>query len=172
MAKPSTKTTGLAPGIYLALTAAQLKALRGIKGDRVRRDHVASLARMKACDKLDVGDTWFFFKYLGGIDIAIGKGLHKGQMTRIEWLDPAKLAAATSKLGALDLKKAFFAIDEAKFRYSNVAFWVAEQWEKEGRKTVLDNHVFGRVKIAVGKLVPFVAAAAAGGKHVLFTTSY
>ena len=172
MPGPSTNTTGLAPGRYLALTTAQLKGLRATKGDPARRDHTRQLAASGGCDALDVGDAWFFLNWLGGADVACGRALHKGQMTRIELLDPAKLAAALVKLGALDLKAAFFAIDEQAFRYSNVAFWVAEQWQKEGRKTVLDDHVFARVEHALGSLAPFVAKATASDKDVLFMTSF
>lgn len=173
MAKsPSTKTTGMADGRYLALTTTQLKALRAMKGDRARRDHVADLVKTRGCDVLEMGDAWWFVVWLSGNDLKLGKGLHKGQTTRIEWLEPAKVAACMAKLAKLDLKKAFFAIDEAKFEYSSVQFWVKRAWQEEGRTTVLDDHVFGRVKKAASKLASFVEAAAEDDKHLVFNVTY
>ena len=160
--------TGLAAGTYLALTPVQLKALRACKGDRARRDHVAKLA----CDRLDAGDGWWFLMWIAGRELQLGKSLHRGQMHRIELLDLDKAAAALAALATKDLRAAFFAIDEAKFRYRCVAFWVAEQWEREGRKTVLDDAVFATVKSAFERLVPFVDAAIPGKRALIFTTSY
>lgn len=160
--------TGLAAGSYLALTAAQLKTLRACKGDRARRDHVAMLR----CERLDVEDAWWFLKTVGGDALELGKSLHRGQMHRIELLDLGQLSTAVAVLGKLDLRAAFFAIDEDKFRYSNVAFWVADQWKREGRTTVLDKKTFAVVRRGLTALTPFVAAATAAQHSVLFTTSY
>jgi hypothetical protein len=161
-------TTGLSSGRYLALTDAELKSLRGTKGDRLRREWVE---KTKATS-LDVGDVWLLYKHVAGMDIAFGKSLHKGQMHRIEWLDAAKLTAALAQITSGDVRAAFFAIDEEKFNYSNVAFWVKDQWKREGRTTVLDDHVFGRYQAGLVKLKPFVEAALAAKRHLVFSTSY
>ena len=160
--------SGLAAGTYLALEPGQLKALRACKGDRARREHVAALK----CERLDVGDAWWFLRTLGGRALDAGKSLHKGQMHRIELLDRTLLATALAALRSLDLRLAFFAIDEAKFRYSSVAFWVAEQWQREGRRTVLDDAVFASVERGFAALGPFLDSAIAGQRDVLFTVSY
>jgi len=156
--------TGLAEGRYLALTPAELKALRACKGDRARREHIAA----SGAPRLDVGDAWFFLRYLGGDEVALGKRLHRGQMHRIELLDREKVAAALATL--VELRAAFFAIDETKFRYKHVAFWVAEQWQREGRTTLLDETVFARVAAARDALVRFLADTA--GRELVFTASY
>jgi hypothetical protein len=150
------------------LSDAELKALRGTKGDTKRRTWIA---QAKA-ESLSVGDVWLLYKHVAGADIALGKRLHTGQMHRIEWLDPAKLTAAVQRITARDLKKTFFAIDEAAFTYSSVAFWVTNQWKAEGRTTVLDDHVFRRYEKGLAKLKPFVEHALGAKKHVIFTTSY
>lgn len=93
-------------------------------------------------------------------------------MTRIELLDADKVSAGIAALAKLDLKKAFFAIDEAKFRYSNVAFWVTEQWEKEGRKTVLDAAICKSLVGAFARFEPFVQAAIAEKRSLVFTATF
>jgi hypothetical protein len=164
--------SGLAAGTYLALTPAQLKILRGAKGDRARRDHVGGLISRKTATMLAVADAWWFLKWLGGADITYGKRLHKGQMTRIELLDADKVTAAVASLAKLDLKKAFFAIDEAKFRYSSVAFWVEDKWKQEGRKTVLDAAICKNVMGAFARLEPFVQSAVDDERSLVFTTTF
>ena len=160
--------TGLAAGTYFALAPPQLKALRACKGDRARRDylrdHGASL------EPLDVGDAWWFIRFLG-CECARGKSLHRGQMHRIEWLDAIALSSALADLAGRDLRARFFAIDEAKFRYSNVAFWVADGWKRDGRTTVLDDEVFAGVERGVAELSAWLARVAAG-REVVFSTSY
>ena len=156
--------TGLSPGTFLALTKEQLKALRSCKGDRKRREHVETLA----CARLDVADTWQFLSTIGGWELCVGKSLHRGEMHWIMLLDVAAARAVVAKLGELDLRAAFFAIDEAMFRHRNVPFWVTEKWELEGRTTVLDDAVFANVE---RRLTKFIATAAADARHVLFTMS-
>lgn len=170
MSRPT--LSGLAAGTYLALTPAQLKLLRGTKGDRARRAHIDGLISRKTATMLAVADAWWFFKWLGGADIAYGKGLHKGQMTRIELLDADKVAAGVASLAKLDLKKAFFAIDEAKFRYSNVAFWVEDKWKQVGRKTVLDAPICKNVVGAFARFKPFVQSAVDEKQSLVFTATF
>ena len=158
----------MSEGRYLALSVAELKELRGTKGDTKRRTWIA---RSKAQD-LSVGDVWLLYKHVAGADIALGKHLHTGQMHRIEWLVPAKLTAALQRITEGDVKNKFFAIDEAAFTYTSVAFWVKDKWKEEGRTTVLDDHVFRRYQDGLAKLKPFVEHALAANKHVIFTTSY
>lgn len=164
--------SGLAAGTYLGLTSAQLKLLRGTKGDRARRQHVEGLIAGKSATLLGVADAWWFFKWLAGADIAYGKRLHKGQMTRIELLDPANVAAGVAALEKLDLKKAFFAIDEAKFRYSSVAFWIAEEWKAAGRTTVLDAPICENLERAFTRFQPFVTSTIDDGRSLVFTASF
>lgn len=164
--------SGLAAGTYLALTPAQLKTLRSVKGDRARRDHVGALISRKSVTMLAVADAWWFFKWIAGADIAYGKRLHTGQMTRIELLDADKVAAGVAALAKRDLEKAFFAIDEAKFRYSSVAFWVEEKWQQEGRKTVLDAAICKNVVGAFARFRPFVQSAIDDERSLVFTTTF
>ena len=159
--------TGLEAGTYLALTDKQLKALRACKGDPARRERLETLA----CERLNVAEAWQFLATIGSTWLYMGKSLHRGQFHLIMQLDVGALSAELATLGKLDLRREFFAINEEKFRYHNVTFWVAEQWQREGRTTVLDDAVFAIVERGLKKLTKFVAAAVAKDLNVLFTMS-
>jgi len=165
---PSSKTTGLSIGRYLVLDDAELKALRASKGDPARRKWVEGFKG----ESLSVGDVWLVYKFVAGIDIAFGQRLHKGQYNRIELLDAAKLASTVSKLVAGNVRKTFFAIDEKKFNYSSVAFWIADKWKADGRTTILDEHVFKRYESGLAKLKKLADKAIAAHKHIVFAAAY
>lgn len=167
---PNPDSTGLADGTYFALAAADVKRLRGAKGDRARRDCIDALRTQVR--RIDVGDAWWFLAWLGDAALAEGTSLHRGQMSRIELLDEAKFSAALGRLAVLDLRTAFFAIDEARFCHANVAFWVKKQWDVEGRTTVKDEHVFGRVADALPRLSAFATEAVKREQRLVFTTRF
>lgn len=164
---PNPTTTGLSEGRYLALTEAELAALRGTKGDRPRRAWVASTT----ATTISVADVWRFYVFVGGAEIAFGKSLHRGEMHVIEWLDATKAKTALDRITAGGARESFFAIDEASFIWSHVAFWVKDRWKEEGRTTVLDDQVFARYESNLVKLSSFVEATIATNKHLVFTMS-
>jgi len=163
---PSSETTGLSIGCYLALSDAELKALRATKGDRPRRNWVEAFKG----DMVSVGDVWLLYKFVVGLDIAFGKRLHREPYDRIELLDKAKLVAAVATLLSGDVRETFFAIDEAKFSYTQAPSWLCGQWKAEGRTTILDEHVFKRYESGLTKLKELVDTAIAADKHVVFFT--
>jgi hypothetical protein len=177
---------GLPDGFYFGLTASQLKTLRGLKGDPRRRQFIDELKRSH--EKrwlLRVGDAWSFLQHLfdpknypampADHYLCRGRSFHKGQLTRIVLLAADHLSALAEILVGLDesgFRSQFFGMNEEQFRFSFVPFWVAQEWQREGRATVLTEEQFNRVWSALKKLRLFLKAASEADRHVVFACDF
>jgi hypothetical protein len=78
------------------------------------------------------------------------------------------LAEVLEGLDEGGFRSLFFGMSEERFRYRYVPFWVAEEWQREGRTTVVTEEQFSSVWSALQKLCSFLAAASAAGRQVVF----
>jgi hypothetical protein len=177
---------GLSQGFYFGLTASQVKALRGTKGDAPRRQFIEVLKRSHDSGwALAVGDAWCFLQHLfepanyapmpAGCSLCRGRSLHKGQISRIELLPSDTLPHLVEALKPVDeagLRALFFEMSEERFRYRWVPFWVAKEWQREGRTTVLTEAQFSHLWRALKKLRAFLASAVQAHRQVVFACNF
>jgi hypothetical protein len=176
----------LSDGFYFALTADQLKALRATKGDPGRRQFIEDL---KTLDnkrwQLNVGDAWTFLQHLfdpenypdmpSGHYLCHGRSLHKGQFSWIAVLPSENLPAIAAVLTRLDdraFRSIFFEMNEERFRYRYVPFWVAEKWQREGRTTIVTEEQYANVWSALQLLRSFLPVASAESRQVVFASNF
>lgn len=130
----------ISPGLLMAFTAAELKKLRGIKGDPARRKYV--LERQKTAENtLELLDCWEWIDFMCGKTarpFVVGTRLHKGSMSQLQLFDAEAFIGALNKLPSDEagLKKHFDALVEADFHYRYVPFWTANKWKAAGITSV------------------------------------
>ncbi|HEX5064406.1 MAG TPA: hypothetical protein VFV99_33755 [Kofleriaceae bacterium] len=160
-------------GYYLALDKKAVARLRSTKGDRARRAFVVDFIRTSPARTLCVDETHYLLEFVNRErdvpeSLKWGKAMHKGQFYRLERLETAAVVAALAALpnDQAALAKQLRAMDEAKFRYHNVSFWVAEEWEKQGRKHVVLRDTPARAFAQLEDIRAFVGAVPSD--HTLF----
>lgn len=159
-------------GHLLALDAADVKALRAVKGDPKRRTHVKGLLVKTAPPALlGLGDCWQYLEFLSGKSLFTkGKSLHKGELCHLVLLDLADLSATVAALpqDEAGTARAFLAIDEAAFAYRYVPFWVKNEWTRDGVKTALTAQQAAKAATALTALRVFMDHALGKGLTPLF----
>jgi hypothetical protein len=157
----------LASGYLLSVDTPTIKELRSTKGDPARRK---ALRELLHGDVLPLSYSWVYLDYLAGPTGAFrnGKSLHKGQSHFIVLLD-TRFASALSELpDECGVRRAFLAIDEAKFSYRYVPFWVTKEWAETGVSTMLTAPEADKIAQSLTALRGFVSGATAVGRSLLF----
>jgi hypothetical protein len=164
----------LSAGLLMAFTAAELKTLRGVKGDLARRQWVKKRPKTRAnCFKLL--DSWCWIDFMCGAEahpFMRGQKLHQGQSSRLQLYD---LEAFVGELNQLPqdeagLRKKFESLKEADFRYRYVPFWTADTWREAGVTKIKTRARGAEVIATLVAARSFIEATVARGEKLLFFT--
>jgi hypothetical protein len=166
----------MSPGLLMAFTAAELKTLRGIKGDPARREYVMKRARTKE-NSLELLDSWEWIDFMCGKDarpFVRGQSMHKGQLSRLQVFELDAFVAELNRLPSDEagLKKAFDALVEADFHYRYVPFWTANKWKAAGITSVKTPARRAEVIAMLSAARVFIDATQERGEKLLFFCDY
>ncbi|MFT3706531.1 MAG: hypothetical protein QM817_02575 [Archangium sp.] len=164
------------PGQLMAFTAAELKILRGVKGDPARREWVKKRKKTRE-NTLELNDSWSWIDFMCGKDVrpfVRGTKLHKGQFSRLQLFDLDVFLGELNKLpqDEAGLQKKFDALSEEGFRYSYVPFWFSDKWKAAGITTIKTKARGAEVIEKLTAARVFIDATQERGEKLLFFCDY